>query len=157
MSLLFTSVTVQAFMTAIPDGEMMGEGLRREVKLLVVDDHSDHFEQIQAFAEMYSSQCVIECKRAQDKVEAQRVMDTWEPSVILVDVHLVSDALGFIQEMSLKGAPVVALSEGHIPHLPEIARTYGAVGCLTKSDNPDDVEQLLGYVASIAACAVVSH
>jgi DNA-binding NarL/FixJ family response regulator len=144
-------------MAAIPDGEMMGEGPRREVKLLVVDDHSDHFEQIQAFAEMYSSQCVIECKRAQDKVEAQRVMDTWEPSVVLVDVHLVSDAFNLIQEMSLKGAPVVALSEGHIPHLPETARTYGAVGCLTKSDNPDDVEQLLGYIASIAACAVVSH
>jgi hypothetical protein len=84
-------------------------------------------------------------------------MDTWEPSVVLVDVHLVSDALNLIQEMSLKGAPVVELSEGHIPHLPETARTYGAVGCLAKSDNPDDVEQLLGYIASIAACAVVSH
>jgi len=144
-------------MRMIPgEGDVDGEG-RRNVKLLVVDDHSDHFEQIRTFAEMYSSQFVIECRLAQDEREAHQVVEAWHPSVVLVDVHLISDALTLIQEISHKGASVVAVSEARIPQLAETTQMYGAVGCLTKSDNPDDVEQLMGYVASIAASSVVSH
>ena len=144
-------------MRMIPGGEMVGGGARKEVKLLVVDDQSDHFEQIRAFSDMYSSQFVIECKLAQDQGEAHEIMESWHPSVVLVDIHLISDALTLIQEMSHKGASVVAVSEARIPQMAETAQSYGAVGCLTKSDNPDDVEHLVGYIASIAASSVVSH
>lgn len=136
---------------------MVGGGARKEVKLLVVDDHSDHFEQIRAFADMYSGQFVIECKLAQGKEEAHEVMESWNPSVVMIDVHLISDALNLIQEMSHKGASVVAVSEARIPQLAETAQSYGAVGCLTKSENPDDLEQLVGYIASIAESSVLSH
>jgi len=144
-------------MRMIPGGEMVGGGARKEVKLLVVDDHSEHFDQIRAFADMYSSQFVIECKLAQDNQEAHKVIDSWSPSVVLVDVHLISDALNLIQEISHKGASVIAVSEARIPELAETAHTYGAVGCLTKSDNPDDVEHLMGYIASLASSSIVSH
>jgi CheY-like chemotaxis protein len=141
----------------IPGGEMTGAGARKEVKLLVVDDQSEHFDQIRAFADMCSSQFLIECKLVQDKQEANEVMDSWHPSVVLVDVHLISDALALIQEISHKGASVVAVSEARIPQLAETAQTYGAVGCLTKSDNPDDIEHLVGYIASIASSSILSH
>jgi len=144
-------------MRMIPGGEMVAGGARKEVKLLVVDDHSEHFDQIRAFADMYSSQFAIECKLAQDKEEAQEVMDSWHPSVVLVDVHLISDALSLIQEISHKGASVIAVSQVRIPELAQTAHTFGAVGCLTKSDNPDDVEHLMGYIASIATSSVISH
>ncbi len=141
----------------IPEGEMVEGGKRKEVKLLVVDEHSDHFDQIRAFVEMDSSQFVIECKLALDKEEATAVMDVWRPSVVLVDVHLLSDALSLIREMSIKGASVVAVSEARIPELSETAQAYGAVGCFTKSDNPDDVEVLVGYIASVASSSPLSH
>jgi len=144
-------------MRMIPGGEMTGAGARKEVKLLVVDDQSEHFDQIRAFADMCSSQFLIECKLVQDKQEANEVMDSWHPSVVLVDVHLISDALALIQEISHKGASVVAVSEARIPQLAETAQTYGAVGCLTKSDNPDDIEHLVGYIASIASSSILSH
>ena len=136
---------------------MVGGGARKEVKLLVVDEHSEHFEQIRAFADMYSSQFLIECKCAQDKHEAQEVVEQWHPSVVLVDVHLISDALNLIQEITHKGASVIAVSEARIPELAETVQTYGAVGCLTKSENPDDVESLVGYIASVASSAILSH
>jgi DNA-binding NarL/FixJ family response regulator len=141
----------------IPGGEMVAGGVRKEIKLLVVDDQADHFEQIRTFADMYSSHFVIECKLAHDKDEANEVMAAWNPSVVLVDVHLISDAFNLIQEISHKGASVLAVSEARIPRLAETAQTYGAVGCLTKSDNPDDVEHLVGYIASIATSSIVSH
>jgi DNA-binding NarL/FixJ family response regulator len=141
----------------IPGGEMVAGGVRKEIKLLVVDDQADHFEQIRTFADMYSSHFVIECKLAHDKDEANEVMAAWNPSVVLVDVHLIADAFNLIQEISHKGASVLAVSEARIPRLAETAQTYGAVGCLTKSDNPDDVEHLVGYIASIATSSIVSH
>jgi DNA-binding NarL/FixJ family response regulator len=141
----------------IPGGEMVADGVRKEVKLLVVDDQPQHFEQIRAFAEMFSSQFVIECRLARDKRETCEVVDSWNPSVVLVDVHLISDAFRLIQEIAHKGASVIAVSEARIPQLAETAHTYGAVGCLTKSDNPDDVEHLVGYIAAIARSSIVSH
>ena len=141
-------------MRMIPNGEMVGGGARKEIKLLVVDDHSDHFEHIQAFADMYSSQFAFECKLAKDEKEAQELADSWEPSVAF---HLVTSGLELIQSLTHKGAAVVAVSEVRIPQLAETAQAYGAVGCFTKSDNPDDIETLMSYMASVASSSVVSH
>jgi DNA-binding NarL/FixJ family response regulator len=141
----------------IPDGEMAEVGVRREIKLLVIDDHSDHFELIQAFADMCSSQYAFECKLATDEHSAQELIDGWEPSVALVDVHLVASGLELIRALTHKGTAVIALSEARIPHLADTAQAYGALGCFTKSDNPDDIEVLLAYMASVAPLSVVSH
>ena len=144
-------------MRMIPDGEIVEGGSRREIKLLVVDDRSDHFEHIQAFADMYSSHFSFECRLAKDESEAQELSDSWEPSVALVDVHLVTSSLSLIRSLTHKGTAVVALSEVRIPQLAETAQSYGAVGCFTRSDNPDDIETLIAYMASVASLSVVSH
>lgn len=140
-----------------PNFEMVGGGTRKEVKLLVVDDCVDHFEHVRTFAEMYSPQFSIDCKLAQDEGEARKEMDSWAPSVVLVDVHLIGSALELIQALALKGASVIALTESRIPQFSETAQAYGAVGCFKKSDNPDDIEQLMGYIASVAESSPSSH
>jgi DNA-binding NarL/FixJ family response regulator len=144
-------------MQMIPDGEMVVGGARNEVKLLVVDDQPDHVEHIQAFAEMFKAQCSIECKFASEREEADELLSSWSPTVVLLDVHIISDAMTFIRKLAQTGAAVVALSEARIPELAETAQSYGAVGCFTKSSNPDDVETLMGYIASIASQKVPSH
>lgn len=144
-------------MQMIPNGEMVVGGARKEVKLLVVDDQPDHVEHIQAFAEMFKAQCPIECKFASEREEADELLSSWSPTVVLLDVHIISDAMTFIRKLSQTGAAVIALSEARIPELAETAQSYGAVGCFTKSNNPDDVETLIGYVASIASQKVPSH
>lgn len=144
-------------MRMIPNGEMVGGGPRKEVKLLVVDDLADYFDHMRAIADMYSSQFSMECKLVQGDEEANREMESWGPSVVLVDVHLLSSALELIRNLTEKGAAVIAMSEGRIPKLAETAQAYGAVGCFTKSDNPDDLEKLVGYIASVSNASVVSH
>ena len=141
----------------IPNGEMVGGGPRKEVKLLVVDDLSDYFDHMKSIADMYSSQFSIECKLVQDGDEASKEMESWAPSVVLVDVHLISSALDLIRNLTEKGAAVIAMSEARIPQLADTAQTYGAVGCFTKSDNPDDLEKLVGYIASVSTATTVSH
>lgn len=144
-------------MRMIPNGEMVGGGPRKEVKLLVVDDLSDYFEHMRTVADMYSSSFAIECKLAQDEGEAHQQMESWQPTAVLVDVHLISESLELIRALTAKGAAVIAMSEGRVPQLTETAQSYGAVGCFTKSENPDDIEKLVGYIATVAADSLVSH
>lgn len=144
-------------MRALPGGELFGDGLRKEVKLLVVDDHDDHFDHIKAFAEMYSAAFQVECKLASKPEEAHSIVDSWHPSVVLVDVHLAASALRLIKELAARGTTVVALSEVRIPELAETSQSYGAVGYFAKSDNPDDIEALITYIASIADSGAPSH
>jgi DNA-binding NarL/FixJ family response regulator len=144
-------------MRALPGGELFGDGLRKEVKLLVVDDHDDHFEHLKAFAEMYSAGFQVECKLASEPEEAHSLVDSWHPSVVLVDVHLAASSLGLIKDLTARGTTVVALSEIRIPELVETSQNYGAVGYFTKSDNPDDIEALISYIASISDSGPLSH
>jgi CheY-like chemotaxis protein len=144
-------------MQMIPSGEMVGGGARKEIRLLVLDEHRDHYEHIQAFAEMFTAQCRIECKFATQREEAQTVVADWEPTVVLLDVHLVSDAMNFIRYLAQTGAAVIALSEARISDLAETASSYGAVGCFTKSLNPEDVEALMAYVTSLSSQEFLSH
>jgi DNA-binding NarL/FixJ family response regulator len=136
---------------------MFGVGFRKEVKLLVVDDHSDHFEQIQSHAEMYSSQFHVECKLAAAIAEAKETVESWQPTVVLVDTHVIAEALPLIKALSQMGPAVVAMSEHRIPELVETCQAYGAVGYLSKSDNPDDIGNLISYIASVSPADVVSH
>jgi DNA-binding NarL/FixJ family response regulator len=141
----------------MPSGEMIGAPLRKEVKLLVIDDHADHFEQIKAHAEMYSTQFLMECKLVDGSEDAKATVETWKPTVVLVDTHAIDEALDLIECLAQMGPAVVAMSEVRIPELAKTCQTYGAVGYFAKSNNPDEVESLISYVASVAATEVVSH
>lgn len=144
-------------MRILPSGEMIGVAFRKEVKLLVVDDHGDHFELIKAHAEMYSSEFLVECKLLEDAEDAKATVESWKPTVILVDTHVITEALDLIQCLAQMGPAVVAMSEVRIPELAKTCQAYGAVGYFAKSNNPDEVESLISYVASVAAADVVSH
>jgi len=138
-------------MTVGPVTRVVNVALRKEVRLLVVDDHVEHFEQIQEFAEMYHPEFRFECKLATSAFEAVDISSSWGASVVLLDLHVISSALELMEQLSAQGAAVVATSDVRIPEFAETAGEHGAVGYLSKSSNPDDIEALLSYVASVAA------
>lgn len=132
-------------------------GLRKEVKLLVVDDHSDHFAQLQAAAEEYHSEFSIECKLVATPQEALQMTNDWHPSVVLVDLHVVATTLDLLTQIAEIGPSVVATSETRIVDMPEKVARYGAVGYVTRADSTEDVESVLNYIASLAAPSMVAH
>jgi CheY-like chemotaxis protein len=132
-------------------------GLRKQVKLLVVDDHSDHFRQVEEVAAMYHAEFDFECRLVSDSSQALEIAAEWQPSVVLVDLHLIADTLDMLGKIAEKGPVVVATSETRIPDLPEKLSQYGASGYLTKSECLEDVEALLSYIASIAPGAPTEH
>jgi DNA-binding NarL/FixJ family response regulator len=144
-------------MAFIPVDGIGDFSLRKQVRLLVVDDHSEHFEQVQEVAQMYHADFDFECKLASSSHDALRITSEWQPSVVLVDLHLIADTLEILGKIAERGAVVVATSESKIPELPEKLSQYGAAGYLTKSEALEDVEALLSYVASIAPGVPTEH
>ena len=140
-------------MTGTLPQRVVNVALRKEVRLLVVDDHVEHFEHLQEFAEMYHPEYRVECKLATNAGEAVDLATSWGASVVLLDLHVISSALELVKQLSAQGAPVVATSDSRLPELGETAGSYGAVGYLSKSTNPEDIEALLTFVAGFSTPA----
>lgn len=144
-------------MAYVPPDNRGDFGLRKEVKLLVVDDHSEHFAQLQAAADEYNSEFSVELKLVSNVEDALQITNTWQPSVVLIDLHVVATALDLLTQIAEIGPSVVATSERRIAEMPEKVARYGAVGYFTKADSNEDVESVLNYIASLAAPAPTTH
>ena len=132
--------------------------VRKEVKLLVVDDHSEQFEQIQSVTEMYNSEYRMECKLATSESEARSLLASWQPSVILVDLHIDASGLPLLDYLSESShAAVVATSDSRMPELELTAGEHGAVGYVPKGEDQDEIEALVDYLASVASPAMSCH
>ncbi len=116
----------------------------------MVDDTPDHFELVAEVADMYSPDYRIECRLVSTSFETFEAVGEWHPSVVLVDLHSVADALAVVRQLAEQGRSVVVTSEHRSPELSSVADQYGAVGYLSKSENPDDVEALVEFVATVS-------
>ena len=144
-------------MAFIPFDDVDEFGPRKRVRLLVVDDHSEHFAQVQEVAQMYNSEFEFECRLVSDSSQAVEVAAEWNPTVVLIDLHLIASALDVLGKIAEQGPVVVATSESRIPELPEKLSKYGASGYLTKSEALEDVEAMLQYIASVAPDLPTEH
>jgi CheY-like chemotaxis protein len=144
-------------MAYVPPDTKIAFGLRKEVKLLVVDDQSEHFAQLQAAAEVYNTDFHIECKLVSSTDEALKLTNEWQPSVVLVDLHVIASTLGLLTQIAEIGPAVIASSEIRISDMPEKVARYGAVGYVTKADSAEDVESVLSYIASLSGPLPVAH
>jgi DNA-binding NarL/FixJ family response regulator len=142
------------FPPAPPDSQFSS---RKEIKVLVVDDQPEHFEQLREAADMYNPDFSVQCRLVSTPDEALEVTSNWQPAVVLVDLHAISSALTLLKKISEIGPSVVATSLNRVPNIADKIAEYGGVGYLTKSENPDDMESLLSYIASIAAPSPTEH
>ena len=131
---------------------------RKEVKLLVVDDRTEQFEQIQSVSEMYHSEYRIECKLATTDSEARSLLSSWQPSIVLLDLHVGCGSLPLLDYISGSGcAPVVAMSDTLQPELEVTAESHGAVGYVPKGEDQEEVEALVDFLASLADPVMNTH
>jgi CheY-like chemotaxis protein len=133
-------------------------GLRKVVKLLVVDEVDGQYDQIVSYSEMYHPEYRLECKLATCEAEAREIFSKWHPSVILLDLHLGSDSIQLLDYISRSGStPVVATSESRQPDLEQTAESHGAVGYVPRGDDQEELEALLDYLASVSVQDEASH
>lgn len=123
---------------------------RHEVRLLVVDDVCEETEALFEMADLYHPDFVFSCKRVSDSSEALDTVAEWDPSVVLVDLHVVSDAISLVERLANFGSAVVALSETKIPELEDRIKKCGGRSYLAKSTNVEEIEDILHLLGSIA-------
>jgi DNA-binding NarL/FixJ family response regulator len=144
-------------MTDASSTDLRSTDFRKDVRVLVVADHDDHYDQICEAAELYNPEFHLELQRVESRESLAELSESWQPTVVLLDIHILSDAFKLIEQLSHAGYPVVATSSVRVPEIAETAQQYGAVGYFNKSDNLDDIEVLFEYIASVASAPGEKH
>lgn len=121
------------------------------IRLLIVDELESFFENIKECAELCSHKINMEVARARSGHEALEKIRDWEPTILVVDTHL-PDMSGFeLVRDCYKGVlPVVLTSEYRSSDLEKSARELGAYGYVPKTENIEDIENLLYELADIS-------
>ncbi len=123
----------------------------RQIKLLVVDENREYFEQLQDCAEMCSHEFKVECLYTSDEKEALDIIENEHPAIVVLDAYIPEfDNLGLIERCQ-NGATVVVTSDFSVPELSATSRKWGAEEYIPKSSNPDEVEEALRKIVELAA------
>lgn len=124
---------------------------KKKVRLLVVDDQPEYFEFIQEFSEICSHVYDIVCTYADTGEKAFELIRTWEPSIVLVDVHTANlDCFEFLDRCKRGAQPVIAVSNEQSKEIERSVLAKGATAYLPKTENPDEMESLLQEIISFS-------
>ncbi len=132
--------------------------IKKLVKLLVVDDHPAFSEMLSSASEAWHPDFEIECKVVSSGSKGLAEVSDWAPNVILVDAYLPDmSCFEFLRSCQNWGTPLIVSSENSSLELQKTAMEYGARAFITKSSDPDQVEELLSRVAHIASSEEFLH
>lgn len=130
----------------------------KRVRLLVIDEHDGYFGLLSQYAEIHAADCEFDLRFAGCRDDALKEIYGWNPSVILLDAHLPDmNGFDFLSECKDGHAPVIVTSDHRSKGIEDAARTKGAMGYLAKSDNPDEMEQLILKLASVSSSSETKH
>lgn len=132
--------------------------LRKRVRLLVVESEPEFREHLREIIELCSHQYEIVAEFAGSGAEARTVMQRFDPSVVLMDMHAADhEAVALMRGCSEIEVPVIATGELRSREAEEQALRNGAVAFMTRSEDPDDLESILHTVATVAGQCQVRH
>ena len=122
-----------------------------KVKVLVVDEDRDYFEQLQECADMCSHEFKVECIYSSDEKEALSIIEKEHPSIIVMDAYMPAlESHGLLEKCNEGVVPLIVTSLYAIPELSDVSRRWGAEEYITKSENPDEVEEALRRIVELA-------
>lgn len=125
---------------------------KKQVKLLVVDDHEPYCDLIRECADMWHYAYDLECEFASSAEKALQLVHDFCPTVIMLDAHMLDvDCVEFIENHKAANATLIVTSEHPTEGLAEMATSHGAVIYVTKTEDPDELDCTLGKVAWLAA------
>ncbi len=131
---------------------------KKNVRLLVVDDSKRYSEVIQEWAETSPPEYNLSFEFADSEAQTIEMINSWDPSVVLLDAHMPSIDTFDVLERYLAGAvPVIITSGSKSKAIEESAREKGAVGYFAKSENPDELEFLLNSIGSVSIEFATKH
>ena len=130
----------------------------KELKLLIVDDRIDYYDLIKECAELSNNSVHVVCKYAPTGEEALGLLGSWEPAVILLDLHSAShQGVELLRRCNEGLTRVIATSEASGPEVEKWAMQNGASHYVSKSEDPEEIEELLGQVEALSELSNTLH
>jgi DNA-binding response OmpR family regulator len=124
---------------------------RKRVRLLVVDDQTGYCELIREQIELCRHQFDFDCEFTSDHEVATQLLKTWVPSIVLLDIHLHNGSGFELLEKWKEGvSSLVVTSDGRSREIEQRALETGATAYITKTDDPDDIQDLLERIVNLA-------
>lgn len=123
---------------------------KKAIKLLIVDDQPSFCSLLTEQAELWEFQYEISCQFASTGEEAKRLMQSWHPSVVLLDLHAAEESLELIRNWTGGMSSVIATSTTCSKEMEETALAHGADAYVPKSENPDELHHLMERIVNLA-------
>jgi DNA-binding NarL/FixJ family response regulator len=131
---------------------------KKKVKLLVVDDHNSYCDLIEQSADIWNNDYEVECSFADCASDAfERIID-FTPNIIMVDAYLHDmNYLDFIDQCREGTASLVVTSSSQSPSIERSVIEHGARAYIAKTDDPDEIEDVLQQLALYASEIEATH
>lgn len=132
--------------------------MKKQIKLLVVDDHTSYGELIARSADLWNEHYEFECEFVDSATAALEKIATSAPTIVLADAHIPDmNSMHFIDECSALAVPLVVTSDHLLASLEESVLSRGAKAYLPKTDDPDELEHIFEQIALIAEDIELEH
>lgn len=130
---------------------------KKTIKLLIVDDQPNFCSLLAEQAELWDYHCDISCQFASTGEEAKKLMQSWHPSVVLLDLHAAEESLELIRNWTGGISSVIATSSTCSKEIEETALAHGADAYVPKSENPDEIQHLMERIVNLAPTLAEVH
>ena len=130
----------------------------KELKLLIVDDHLDYFELVKDQLSHSSCAVPVVCRYASSSAEALSLIENWHPSIVVLDVHSTpQDNIDLMKKCQAGLLPVITISENGAAEIDTWVRQHGASGHFIKSEDPEQIEELLTQAEALSHLSNLLH
>ncbi len=131
---------------------------RKEIRLLVVDEHKPYCKMLEAASEEWHPEFSFSCEFADSAEEALAKIKEFGPSVVMIDAFTEDmDCFEFMKNCNPDVVPLVVTSEFPAEGMRESVLSKGALECLTKTEDPDELEGMLELIAQLAEECEIRH
>ena len=124
---------------------------RKSIRVLVVDEASDYFDQVKDHADLNSHHYQMACRLVTKVTEVAEMIRSWNPTVVVLDVaNSPTKSAEIAKGCSQREVPLVVTGYTHNKEIQAAIEKIGAVAYVVKSDDPEDLEQVVQLLATVA-------
>jgi DNA-binding NarL/FixJ family response regulator len=125
------------------------------MRMLLVHDNSQISARIAEYSELATN---AECRVVASGREAIETLNSWVPSLVVVDVHIHDvNAFDLLEQIGSSATPVVITSDNFSSDIQKSANERGAVAYVVASEEQDKIDRLIEVVKSVAAGQSLLH
>lgn len=131
---------------------------KKSIRVLVVDEASDFFEQVQDHADLNSHHYKMACKLVTQIADVAEMIRSWNPTVVLLDVaNSPSKSAEIAKGCYQREVPLIVTGYTHNKEIQAAIEKIGAVAYVVKSEDPEDLEQVVELLATVAREDTLVH